>query len=295
MRAIFLLVAVTAALACSQQAAPEAKPSAPRLPGPPEIAALVEDRRPLIDALREYVGERSVQKSRNEIKLRRGRKLAGVPAIAALLYDRKVHCTVTVIAAETALTAAHCVATYDIAAMEVAVGPQASASTERYPVVGVAVNGDYRSLARAPHETRPEDANDIALVYLGRRFEHETVALPAGDQGGSLKGRLVFVGYGYDRFDEEGGTSSGLGEKRYGVMQLDEVSRRAFWYHDPVFGTCPGDSGGPAFLGTPGALGDLAGITSAGDRRCAVKQLDMRVDAYLDWIRPRLRPLPGPP
>ncbi len=254
----------------------------------PAVAELADDRSAIIDALRDFVDDLHQDKSTASVLVYRGRRFNGFPAITALLYGSRPHCTATVIAARTALTAAHCVRGYDPTLMKLAVGPSAYTPAERYRLDGQpVVHEDYHPIVQGQPEPVPDDMNDVALLYLDRPFAHPSIDLPAGDSTSQMTGRRLVVGYGYESMDDD--DPSGLGEKRYALMELGQATTRTVRGRDTHFGTCPGDSGGPTLSGSTQQAGQIIAITSAGQKRCGTTQISMRVDAYLDWIRARLR------
>ena len=68
------------------------------------------------------------------------------------------------------------------------------------------------------------------------------------------------------------------GEKEYVLMPYGSI-----YYSQADGGPCQGDSGGPAFF-TKGGVEYVSGITSYGDRICAVYGISTAVQDYYDWI-----------
>ncbi len=208
-----------------------------------------------------------------------GDEFTGIPAIGAILRNSRMHCTGSVVAPQTVLTAAHCIQGYDVSSLTFVTGPEALAPQNRYDVTATKPNENYVMHADGSTE------NDIGLLYLAKPFSGSLAPIPTTDIGGSLgNATLAFIGYGYTA----GGNMGILGQKRRVDMSVARVNPTTFYYNVPGKNTCNGDSGGPALKFDTTSY-TLVGVTSYGDSFCQVDGFDTRVNAYRDWIRAGLR------
>ena len=128
--------------------------------------------------------------------------------------------------------------------------------------------------------------DDVGVVYLD-----STVAPAAALHKGTppltvaSSQQLDFVGFGYALTN---GSLNGLGVKRGVRMPLSQLTERTYQYSVLGANTCNGDSGGPAFIGTE-AMPILTGVTSYGDAACSSFGVNTRIEAYMDWLEPRLK------
>jgi len=200
-------------------------------------------------------------------------------------------CTGSLLAADTVVTAAHCVAE-DLKA------PVAAANMRL--VFGLAVTSMTTTLPplRTPsgYQYEPgwqgavngaesgEDTHDIAVIhfdgglppgYAPAEVLPANVPLPAGTQ-------VTLAGYGVDN----GVTDDGAGVLRIvtGVPILQPLGQtEEALDQSSGIGSCSGDSGGPAFLNVDGK-NLLWGVTSRGDQTCAQFGIYTRITAYADFI-----------
>lgn len=188
------------------------------------------------------------------------------PAVVAIMRDGKRHCTGTLITRRVVVTAAHCVVARGQLSVYLGPGPDIDP--------GVVIQAaDAR-----PHPGFDPATlvNDIAVVLL----EHEAPVAPIPIFGGfwdpSFIGRDVeLVGFG--AID---GRQPGPWLKRVGTARLVSYEPTTLTFTADPASTCSGDSGGPAFMRIDGDL-VLVGITSFGDRACAIDPTDTRADAYM--------------
>jgi secreted trypsin-like serine protease len=204
-----------------------------------------------------------------------------VPQIGALLYRQKPHCTGTLIGSKTIVTAGHCVQGFRADLMGFGVGANAWEPESTLPVASMHAHPGYRA--------EPLGTHDIALVFLAENAPFAPLPLPTkSDVETALRSRqaLAFIGYGYATRPD--GIKYRLGYKARTDMAPREVDPFTFVYGDSERNTCNGDSGGPALLVPESGSPILIGITSWGDDACRDKGVDMRIDAYLDYLAPLL-------
>jgi secreted trypsin-like serine protease len=198
-----------------------------------------------------------------------GETFAGLPAVGALVYNGRHHCTGTLIGPRKVLTAGHCVSGY-------------SASRMRF-VLGESIFSPSAVLAVSrlePHPAYSGVRNDIGLVYLASDVANVASMRVLTEMTQSFVGtELLFVGYGV----ENGYNNSGSGIKRAVTIPVASVDSSTFSYRG-TRNTCGGDSGGPAFYQAADGELYLAGVTSYGDQYCVSYGVDTRVDRYLDFL-----------
>ena len=142
-------------------------------PSAADLGSVLEQKLPIMssfDAWLRLAAVKGVSKASGEdasLIIGRSRIVGGgrfewLPEIAAILYADQMHCTGTVIAPLTVLTAAHCVQGYDFKNMQLAIGPNAWRPVETFRIVDGAVHSDYRRIPDGRLE------NDIAVLYLGQ-------------------------------------------------------------------------------------------------------------------------------
>lgn len=225
-----------------------------------------------------------------------GELTSDFPAVGALLWDGKGHCTGTLIGRRTVLTAAHCVYGFeDVSRMSFLAGENLSNPD---PLKMASVKAVYY-----PQPDRDgfgyEDLglkHDIAVVALNRDFDG-SCHLPdaAAHQAGlstlekiiQNKDKVLFLGFGHKVVD---GKAVDPGKKRKVEIPITELDENKFYYFNPGKSTCAGDSGGPILKQVGNKLYVL-GVASAGN--CRDEGWQMNVEYYGDWIRKRLQEIEG--
>lgn len=214
------------------------------------------------------------------------------PAVGAVLLRDKVHCSGTLVAPSTVLTAAHCVVNRAVAQMKFVLGP----SIGEARIVEDVESGIFPKGTQADGHLRYVRATrnaDIALLYLKAPIDRNRFApaplydgrSPTFSEFTKQDGRTAFVGFGFS--DDEAGVIA-LGEKRLATMKIRSATPESFRYGDDQLNTCYGDSGGPSFFAVDKAS-RITGVVSWGDSQCKSFGVNMRTDRYLAWITPRLK------
>lgn len=250
---------------------------------PFNVKNIIATKKPLISSYWHWLKEensmasQALEKNKNEkaqgmrVFIIGGEKTQAFPAVGAILLNGKIHCTGTLISRMTVLTAAHCVYGYYPGQLKFVLGSNVNAATKKYNVTGA--NWDEKYLPF------PKGINDIAVLYLQTPVaEILPMPIPKHDLSNVLEGaQPTFVGFGYT-LPNQGGE---LGTKRQVSMpiQLVKEDQTTFRYQVSGKNTCNVDSGGPAIYQS-----QVVGVTSWGDDPCMTFGVDMRVDAYIDWL-----------
>ncbi len=178
--------------------------------------------------------------------------------------------TATLIGRRTVLTAAHCIDDGFVHKIELGGKLYEMELATRHPNF-VVHNGDLTrmdSFERADH--------DIAIVRLK---ESPPIAPAVLSAGAVARGQgLVILGFGETELNRKD-----RGTKRKGQNFIERLTQHKFEFRGPP-SVCHGDSGGPSFAVFGGQL-LLVGVHSVVSNPCGRFGVDIRVDAYQDWIR----------
>jgi hypothetical protein len=231
-----------------------------------------------------------------------GTETSGHPYVGALRLNKLLHCTGTVIGAQTVLTAAHCVRRHmpelEAGKVDFVLGRNIMQYDRGpYEVVGydyprggpTHMDFEYEDTYDAVNRRYVPVKNDIAVVYFKRPIEAVIAAThstkpPWEDIAGKIS--LTFVGYGATV--DSWGNVTGGGTKREGTWLADSYRSSTFQFQLKEQSTCMGDSGGPAMLPIGPAESAISGVTSAGSSDCK-SGLQTRVDVFHPWLAGRIR------
>jgi secreted trypsin-like serine protease len=222
-----------------------------------------------------------------------GKQTEGYKNVVAILLRGQLHCSGTVVAQHTILTAAHCINGYE---------DQIKAGQMSF-LLGTIITSPQFGPKLISDGTYPR-GND-AIRYNPATYEHdigllytaEVIPAPAAHlqhassppQWSSIinKQALDFVGFGYNKSSD--GDLVGAGVKREGPWQANKADDWRFYFQSAGNNTCSGDSGGPAFFQNENTRDlVLVGITSVGDPNCSYGA-DTRMDAHYTWVAKLLK------
>lgn len=204
--------------------------------------------------------------------------------VGSILYDGMIHCTATLVAPRTILTAAHCIAGFESQIRQkrfkFALGRKVSEPDQVFQIEAA----DYPRDKTSGYFYDPinNHADDIAVAYLASVAGITPVPVHGGTPGWAAfqSEKLLFVGYGYD-----GADTNSAGVKRHASWSIGQVGQRKISWQTNGASTCALDSGGPAFRGN----GDLlVAVTSMGSSDCTTG-INTRVDAFAAWLNGKLR------
>jgi MYXO-CTERM domain-containing protein len=187
----------------------------------------------------------------------------GHPAVGALVARQGSMCTATLVGKRTVLTAAHCISPGESHAFYL--------DNSRWFV---------HNAVRHPEYNANRIANDVGVVIL----THEPPIEPAklGIAAPELGQELTLVGLGATSTEGGGSGRKRIAKNKVAALHEDRIVIR--YASGDVGNLCFGDSGGPTFATINGQEVQV-GIHSYIVGQCGDTGADMRVDAYLDWIR----------
>lgn len=222
------------------------------------------------------------------------------PAVVAIgltargSQQRKLHCSGTLIAPSTILTAAHCIKTYGqrILRGEMAATVGKFFSNPDEGPIRISGYAYPNSSTGRPSFDSVSLRDDIGLLYLSAPFKSikgfaaRHLGSPGWPKLQSEGKSLTLVGYGLQRNESGGLTDDGV--KRYVTIPFNGLSETtvSYTFQSAGGGACRGDSGGASYL-TQARL--LAAVTSSGKRNCQGDGIQTRVDAYRSWLEPRMK------
>jgi hypothetical protein len=235
------------------------------------------------------------------------------------------HCTGTLISPTRVLTAAHCLDGEDVADAQVLVGVDGNTLTSgvsrlTVPVRGYSEHPKFKLSFPFAHK-RAQDAiavNDVGLILLKRPVRGITPVRLAGARDGALEAggaAATILGYGMTAPENDTG-SGGLPPLQQGALSVfgGNDCEKAFPHaiettmictadraHQapPFVMACPGDSGGPVIVQTPGGpvqIGVLSWggeVMEVGCGQRPMPNVAMRVASFasfIDQAKPVIQP-----
>lgn len=211
------------------------------------------------------------------------------------ISGRQLHCSGTLIAPKTILTAAHCIYGFGGAIlrgqMDASIGKFFSQPTEGpVKVTGYA----YPSISTGEGVAYVPGTldDDIGLLFIDKPFGTVKTfpkihgATPTWEELKSGQKGLTLVGFGLMK--DEAGNLTDQGIKRYVTIPFSDFTSKTVVYQFDAAGggACRGDSGGASYLSEARSL---AAVTSSGAADCQGTGRQMRIDAYRAWIDKRIR------
>ena len=204
-------------------------------------------------------------------------------ATGALLRGPSYRCTATLIAADVAITAAHCLVDEGWGDFSFTLDADVSDSLDDLvPVLAFhqhpdfQLEGDFKQLGQR---------NDVGVLIL----EQPILGVPverlddADDvQSLSTGSQLQLCGYGREAWADQ----RSVGVKRDALVYVDTMTTWELQSVDEDPQPCRGDSGGPVFVDTEAGR-RIAGLVSravGGERSCATGAIYTRVAPYTEWV-----------
>jgi hypothetical protein len=191
-----------------------------------------------------------------------GRAESGYPAVGYLMIGENgaalsgPWCGATLIAADVAVTAAHCVWEHRTGGSTFGIGFGAVYSSDGWKAKQVLIHPDYD-----PNGS-PRFRHDVAMLVLETPVPGITPMPVSGQTGGSLR----YVGYGRTTPGDYNVETGYDGERKSAGQQLDYLDGYNYWTAGTDGGLCWGDSGGALLRedggGILGVLADFDGVWS---------------------------------
>ncbi len=220
-----------------------------------------------------------------------GMKEEGFPAVGALtaVFDDDHYtgssCSMTLIAPDWILTAAHCIEglknrrprEFEDRHAHFFVGSRATSRDN-----GV-LHQAQRIVVHPGYETPGGHSYyDIALMQLAQPIEDiDPIPIHRADIAERVGSEVFYVGFGVN----DGVSGEGGGVKRSAMRTLHNTTPTIYVTAQPDGGVCFGDSGGPGLLWVEDHW-EVIGVNSTtfGPVRCLGYSSQVRVDAYRTWI-----------
>ncbi|WP_019994989.1 S1 family peptidase [Aureimonas ureilytica] len=228
-----------------------------------------------------------------------GEQTQGYRSVGSIGLRGEIHCTGTLVAPKTIITAAHCMfglnSEIEQGALDFRIGDTFRSATLVFKIVKAELP-DSQADGFVFDPNNYED--DLAVAYLDEVPPVDPTPLYEGsppwkDIIASGK-RVLMVGFGFNGITESNGHFSlfAPGIKRQAEIPIDNVTNRKIYFGANVQeNTCRGDSGGPTLLeGTSprGATLAIVAVTSGGSGVNCSDGINLRLDAYRSWLQTRL-------
>lgn len=202
-----------------------------------------------------------------------GQETTNFAEVGALLHGGDFLCSVVLVGARTALTAAHCTYGFENDLAPLRVRFEASIPAGE-PDVGVAVEA-----LRTHPDYATSPANDIAVVQLVDEPGVPPVPFSTIPLNANVLGEpLTLVGLGDSVLDDVGAP-----RRRFVSVALAELTATHLRWDGSTGGSCHGDSGGAVYADL-GAGPVLLGVLSEGDPACDGWGSATRTDVFAAFI-----------